>query len=214
MRILIVSLVAALLTGPALAGWSTQTGYDGVVATGTNTKSKIALVVGCMAGKTGMVEPVIGVEFNRPKIEYNTETPVSLTIDKGEPIPAGKVDAVKMGTTVATNALLERKGDPTALVITRGFGDALRIGRERDEFAGAGADGGGCDFGRRHDPAGDERDDDALALHGDAKSGNVLVDLTNPESHRIEGSASTHLECGVGCRIGSIAQRHVRSSGV
>src|SRR5262249_35099288 len=36
--------------------------------------------------------------------------------------------AVKMGTTVATNALLERKGERTALVITRGFADALRIG--------------------------------------------------------------------------------------
>lgn len=35
---------------------------------------------------------------------------------------------IKMGTTVATNALLERKGDSTLLVITRGFGDALRIG--------------------------------------------------------------------------------------
>ena len=38
------------------------------------------------------------------------------------------VDAVKMGTTVATNALLERRGEPTLLAITRGFGDALRIG--------------------------------------------------------------------------------------
>jgi 5-oxoprolinase (ATP-hydrolysing) len=44
------------------------------------------------------------------------------------PIPAGTVRAVKMGTTVATNALLERKGEPTLLAITRGFGDALRIG--------------------------------------------------------------------------------------
>lgn len=51
-----------------------------------------------------------------------------LGIDKSASIPAGKVDAVKMGTTVATNALLERKGDRTALVITKGFGDALRIG--------------------------------------------------------------------------------------
>ncbi len=41
--------------------------------------------------------------------------------------PAGAIDAVKMGTTVATNALLERKGERTVLVITRGFGDALRI---------------------------------------------------------------------------------------
>ena len=51
-----------------------------------------------------------------------------LGIDAGQPIPAGTVEAVKMGTTVATNALLERKGDRTALVITKGFGDALRIG--------------------------------------------------------------------------------------
>ena len=40
----------------------------------------------------------------------------------------GVVEAVRMGTTVATNALLERKGDRLALAITRGFGDALRIG--------------------------------------------------------------------------------------
>jgi 5-oxoprolinase (ATP-hydrolysing) len=38
------------------------------------------------------------------------------------------IGAVKMGTTVATNALLERKGDRTVLLITKGFGDALRIG--------------------------------------------------------------------------------------
>ncbi|GAA0637194.1 hydantoinase B/oxoprolinase family protein [Brevundimonas lenta] len=44
------------------------------------------------------------------------------------PLPAGQVEAVRMGTTVATNALLERKGEPTVLAITKGFGDALRIG--------------------------------------------------------------------------------------
>jgi 5-oxoprolinase (ATP-hydrolysing) len=43
------------------------------------------------------------------------------------PIPAAQIEAVRMGTTVATNALLERRGERTALVITRGFGDALRI---------------------------------------------------------------------------------------
>ena len=43
------------------------------------------------------------------------------------PIPAQLIEAVKMGTTVATNALLERKGERTALFITRGFRDALRI---------------------------------------------------------------------------------------
>ena len=41
---------------------------------------------------------------------------------------AGTLDEVRMGTTVATNALLERKGERVALAITRGFGDALRIG--------------------------------------------------------------------------------------
>ena len=46
----------------------------------------------------------------------------------GEPIPATAIRAVKMGTTVATNALLERKGEPTLLLITQGFADLLRIG--------------------------------------------------------------------------------------
>ena len=45
----------------------------------------------------------------------------------GGPIPVDRIEAVRLGTTVATNALLERKGEPTVLVITRGFRDALRI---------------------------------------------------------------------------------------
>jgi len=50
-------------------------------------------------------------------------------LDAGDaPLPPGLVDEVRMGTTVATNALLERKGEPVILAITRGFGDALRIG--------------------------------------------------------------------------------------
>jgi 5-oxoprolinase (ATP-hydrolysing) len=50
-----------------------------------------------------------------------------LEVPEGAPIPVERIDAVKMGTTVATNALLERKGEPTALFITRGFRDQLRI---------------------------------------------------------------------------------------
>jgi 5-oxoprolinase (ATP-hydrolysing) len=50
-----------------------------------------------------------------------------LGLPGGAPIPGAAIEAVKMGTTVATNALLERRGERTALVITRGFGDALRI---------------------------------------------------------------------------------------
>ncbi|WP_445679679.1 hydantoinase B/oxoprolinase family protein [Radicibacter daui] len=51
-----------------------------------------------------------------------------LGVPAGQPIPTGLVEAVKMGTTVATNALLERKGDRTVLAITKGFRDALRLG--------------------------------------------------------------------------------------
>jgi 5-oxoprolinase (ATP-hydrolysing) len=51
-----------------------------------------------------------------------------LGLKPGEKMPTGLVGAVKMGTTVATNALLERKGERTLLVTTKGFRDALRIG--------------------------------------------------------------------------------------
>src|SRR3982074_3155571 len=50
-----------------------------------------------------------------------------LALPPGAPIPVQTIEAVKMGTTVATNALLERRGERTVLAITRGFGDALRI---------------------------------------------------------------------------------------
>jgi 5-oxoprolinase (ATP-hydrolysing) len=51
-----------------------------------------------------------------------------LGVKAGEALPAEQIEAVKMGTTVATNALLERQGEATLLVTTRGFADALRIG--------------------------------------------------------------------------------------
>ena len=50
-----------------------------------------------------------------------------LSLTPSQPIPADRIDVVKMGTTVATNALLERAGEPTVLAVTRGFRDALRI---------------------------------------------------------------------------------------
>ena len=53
-----------------------------------------------------------------------------LGLQAGEAIPDGAIDAVKMGTTVATNALLERKGEPVLLLITEGFADLLRIGTQ------------------------------------------------------------------------------------
>ena len=61
----------------------------------------------------------------------------ALGLAPGAPIPDGAVESVKMGTTVATNALLERKGDRSLLVVTEGFADALRIGYQNrpDIFA-------------------------------------------------------------------------------
>ncbi|MGD1871765.1 MAG: hydantoinase/oxoprolinase family protein [Mastigocoleus sp.] len=60
-----------------------------------------------------------------------------LSIPKSKPIPTEAIEIVKMGTTVATNALLERQGDRVALIITKGFKDALRIGYQNrpDIFA-------------------------------------------------------------------------------
>jgi 5-oxoprolinase (ATP-hydrolysing) len=60
-----------------------------------------------------------------------------LGIPADAPIPAEQITTVKMGTTVATNALLERQGDRTVLLITKGFRDALRIGYQNrpDIFA-------------------------------------------------------------------------------
>ncbi len=74
--------------------------------------------------------------------ERYTDAPVQgirdiLGIPADAPVPADEIEVVKMGTTVATNALLERKGDRTVLVITKGFQDALRIGYQNrpDIFA-------------------------------------------------------------------------------
>ena len=53
-----------------------------------------------------------------------------LGLDASAPIPAGAIASVKMGTTVATNALLERKGARTLLIVNKGFGDLLRIGTQ------------------------------------------------------------------------------------
>ena len=53
-----------------------------------------------------------------------------LGLEPGSPLPPGLVEAVKMGTTVATNALLERKGERVLLLVNRGFGDILRIGNQ------------------------------------------------------------------------------------
>jgi len=52
----------------------------------------------------------------------------ALGVVSNAPIPAERIAEIRMGTTVATNALLERKGERVALIVTRGFADQLRIG--------------------------------------------------------------------------------------
>lgn len=51
-------------------------------------------------------------------------------IPRGEPLDTTKIDSIRMGTTVATNALLERKGEKIAMVVTEGFKDCLTIGNQ------------------------------------------------------------------------------------
>ncbi len=51
-----------------------------------------------------------------------------LGVETGATIPSGQIETVKMGTTVATNALLERKGDRVLFLTNKGFADALEIG--------------------------------------------------------------------------------------
>ena len=61
----------------------------------------------------------------------------ALGLGDGEAIPEGAIEVVKMGTTVATNALLERGGEPVLFAVTRGLGDVIEIGHQArpDTFA-------------------------------------------------------------------------------
>ena len=51
-------------------------------------------------------------------------------IPRGQPLDTSKISSIRMGTTVATNALLERKGEKIAMVVTKGFKDCLEIGNQ------------------------------------------------------------------------------------
>lgn len=62
----------------------------------------------------------------RRLLEKNTGKP----IPRNELVPTSQIASIRMGTTVATNALLERRGNPTVLIVSRGFGDILHIGNQ------------------------------------------------------------------------------------
>lgn len=55
---------------------------------------------------------------------------LSKEIPRGEPLDTSRIESIRMGTTVATNALLERKGEKIAMVVTKGFKDCLEIGNQ------------------------------------------------------------------------------------
>lgn len=55
---------------------------------------------------------------------------LSKEIPRGEPLDTSEIESIRMGTTVATNALLERKGEKIAMVVTKGFKDCLEIGNQ------------------------------------------------------------------------------------
>ena len=66
-------------------------------------------------------------EYADPSIEVIKRV---LGVEGGAPLPADKIESIRFGTTVATNALLERRGGRVALFITKGFGDLLEIGSQ------------------------------------------------------------------------------------
>jgi hypothetical protein len=66
----------------------------------------------------------------REGIRRVLESVLGVPIPRNAPVPTEKIEWIRMGTTVATNALLERKGARTALVVTKGFSDLLKIGNQ------------------------------------------------------------------------------------
>ncbi|WOD40505.1 hydantoinase B/oxoprolinase family protein [Nodosilinea sp. E11] len=113
-----------------------------------------------------------------------------------DPIPAEAIEAVKMGTTVATNALLERKGDRTLLLTTQGFRDALRIGYQNrpDIFA-------------RHIELPEMLYERAIEVNERLSAqGDVLVALNTAEEERLIGELQQAFDSGI--RACAIALLH------
>jgi len=76
------------------------------------------------------VDPGNYADAPREGIRRILEQVTGEALARDRPVPTRHVESIRMGTTVATNALLERKGDRCALVITRGLGDLLQIGNQ------------------------------------------------------------------------------------
>ena len=76
------------------------------------------------------VDPEHYPDASREGIRRLLEKHLGTPIDPNKPIDTSHIKSIRIGTTVATNALLEHKGEPTCLVITRGFRDLLEIGNQ------------------------------------------------------------------------------------
>ena len=94
-------------------------------------------VVGCSPSGDLVVRKVLSVQPGCPGDPAVAAIQSILGIPAGQPIPEGLVDGVRLGTTVATNALIEHRGQPVLLLINRGLADLPTIGDQHrpDIFA-------------------------------------------------------------------------------
>jgi 5-oxoprolinase (ATP-hydrolysing) len=116
-------------------------------------------------------------------------------LQSDQPIPAAAIEIIKMGTTVATNALLERKGDRTLLLMTKGFGDALRIGYQNRPNIFA-----------RHIELPEMLYEQVIEVHERLSAqGEVLTPLTIQEEARVVQALQQAYDAGIrGCAIALI----------
>lgn len=83
---------------------------------------------GCRVLKLLSEDPANYPDAPREGIRRVLEDVTGVPHPRDKPLDTSRIDFIRMGTTVATNALLERKGERSALLITKGFADLLHIG--------------------------------------------------------------------------------------
>lgn len=92
--------------------------------------------IGIVDGKPDIVIKLLSVDPSNyddaptEGIRRILETATGKPHPRGMPLDSSQISLIRMGTTIATNALLERKGERSALLITKGFGDSLEIGHQ------------------------------------------------------------------------------------
>jgi 5-oxoprolinase (ATP-hydrolysing) len=92
--------------------------------------AQVPIAPGFIVHKLLSVNPTQYDDAPTEGIRVILERVTGVAIPRGAPIPCERIESIRMGTTVATNALLERKGVKTMLVTTAGFRDILAIGNQ------------------------------------------------------------------------------------